>query len=355
MTAFEKIVKLTGEKELDAILITGRENERWALGCGPFEGVTFITRTGAGYLMTDGRYIEKARELVRGLELLTPDRSAGYAPHVSELAKKHGSKRIGFEDRVMSVAEFERYRAAMPDCEFVSVSADIAALRQIKTRKEIECITAAQRIAERALEDMLDIIKPGLTEAALRAELEYRMKKYGSEGEAFPTILVSGANTSLPHGKPTDKEVREGEFVTMDFGARVNGYCSDMTRTVAVGDITDEMRRVYDIVLRAQRAGIAALHEGAIPDEVDRAARSVIEDEGYGPAFLHGLGHSLGLNVHESPTTRGREPFPRGTVITMEPGIYLAGRFGVRIEDMIYLGENGAENLTLAPKHLVIL
>ena len=218
-------------------------------------------------------------------------------------------------------------------------------------------IVAAQRIAEQALEEVLNDIKVGVTEKEIAARLTYLMLHYGAENMSFDPIVVSGANSSKPHGVPTEKEIQAGDFVTMDFGCIVDGYCSDMTRTVAVGHVTDEMQTVYDTVLNAQLAGIAACKAGVTGREVDGAARKVIADAGYGEAFGHGFGHGVGLEIHEAPTAgpRGETPLPAGSIVTAEPGIYLPGKFGVRIEDMLYVIEDGCVNLTEAPKQLVIL
>ena len=230
-------------------------------------------------------------------------------------------------------------------------------LREVKEEEEVSRIVAAQRIAEKALEEILPMIRPGAVEQELAAELDYRMARLGSTGVSFETILVSGAKSSMPHGHPGDKKIEAGDFVTIDFGAMVGGYHSDMTRTFAVGFATDEMKRVYNTVLQAQLAGIEAFAPGKTGVEVDEAARKVIRDAGYGEYFGHSLGHSLGLNIHENPNASPKStvPFKTGNIVTMEPGIYLPGRFGVRIEDMVYLGADGKRNLTLFPKELTIL
>ena len=215
----------------------------------------------------------------------------------------------------------------------------------------------AQRISERALEEVLHIIRPGMTEREVAAMLVYEMLRHGSEGNSFAPIVVTGTKTSMPHGVPGDRVICEGDFVTMDFGSTKNGYCSDMTRTVAVGYATDEMKNVYDTVLRAQLAGISAARAGVLGRDIDAAARKVIADAGYGEYFGHGFGHSLGLDIHEWPSANpsGDTPMPAGAVCSAEPGIYLPGRFGVRIEDVVIIREGGCENITKAPKELLIL
>ena len=230
-------------------------------------------------------------------------------------------------------------------------------LRASKDEAEIRSMRRAQAIAEKALDDVLHIIRPGITERDIAAEISYRMLKHGGEGNSFDPIAVTGANSSMPHGVPSDAVVREGDFITMDFGCIKDGYCSDMTRTVAVGYATDEMKNVYDIVLRAQLAGIARAAAGVTGAEIDGAARKVISDAGYGEYFGHSFGHSLGLYIHESPSASPsvKTPMPEGAVISAEPGIYLPGKFGVRIEDVLILREGGCEVITKAAKQLLIL
>ena len=230
-------------------------------------------------------------------------------------------------------------------------------LRASKTEEELQSMVKAQRISEAALEETLPLIRPGMTEREVAAELVYRMLRHGSEGNSFDPIVVTGAKTSMPHGVPGDQVIREGDFITMDFGSLKDGYCSDMTRTVAVGSATEEMKNIYEIVLRAQLAGIAAARAGVPGKEIDGAARKVIADAGYGAYFGHGFGHSLGLDIHESPRSGpgAEEPMPVNAVVSAEPGIYLPGRFGVRIEDVLVLKEGGCEVITKAPKDLIIL
>ena len=215
----------------------------------------------------------------------------------------------------------------------------------------------AQRITDKAFSEVCGRVREGMTEKELAAELIYCLYKNGGEGLSFDPIVVSGPNTSMPHGVPGDRKLQKGDFITMDFGVLYQGYCSDMTRTVALGYATDEMRRVYDTVLKAQLAGIAASRAGVTGKEVDTAARDVITAAGYGEYFGHSYGHSLGLEIHEAPNCAQRcpQPIPAGAVCSAEPGIYLPGKFGVRIEDVMHLTADGAEILTRSPKNLIIL
>lgn len=229
--------------------------------------------------------------------------------------------------------------------------------RTVKTEWELAQICRAQQYAEQAFEQVLPFIKPGVTEQQIAAELEYRMKLCGSEDVAFQTIAVTGAKTALPHGVPGSQRVQKGDFVTVDFGAVCNGYRSDMTRTVAVGFATDEMKNIYDTVLAANLAAEKTVRAGVACSAVDAAARDCIQNAGYGENFGHGTGHGVGLEIHEAPTVgpKNNQLLVPGQVITVEPGIYLPGKFGVRIEDMLFVTKNGANNLTNTKKSLIIL
>ena len=254
----------------------------------------------------------------------------------------------------MTVSAYSAYRAALP-CELRPLGDAVARVRWVKEDAEIEDLVRAQSIAEAALWELLPEIKPGAYEDELAAKLVYLMQLRGADS-GMP-IFVSGAKTSMPHGRPSHKAIQAGDFVTIDMGARVNGYISDMTRTFAVEHATDEMKKVYETVLAAQLKGIEAFRSGERGCDIDRAARDVIEQAGYGQYFGHGLGHSIGLEGHESPRANRTctDRFPERSVLTIEPGVYLPGRFGVRIEDMLWLSPEGTKNLTNFPKELMIL
>lgn len=233
----------------------------------------------------------------------------------------------------------------------------ISAFRASKEPWELELMRKAQEITDKAFEEMCKVVKVGMTEKEVEAELIYRLYKNGADGLPFQPIVVSGPNTSMPHGVPGERVLEYGDFVTMDFGCLYKGYCSDMTRTVALGFVTEEMDKVYHIVLEAQLAGIAATKAGVAGRDMDGAARKVITDAGYGAYFGHGYGHSLGLEIHEAPNAgpSSEQPMPVGAVCSAEPGIYLPGKFGVRIEDATVITEDGVEILTKSPKNLIIL
>ena len=339
---------------LDALLLTDPVSIRYASGFFVTDGAAVISQDGA-WLFTDSRYIEAARAAVTGMDVLCVSREKNLSAHLRELIAAAGPA-VGAEETRMSHSEWQSREKEL-GVSLRPASHILAGLRASKDAAEIKLFTAAQRIAEKALDEVLGIIRPGLTEKEVAAELVFRMLRHGSEANAFDPIVVTGAKSSMPHGVPGDVVIREGDFVTMDFGAMYGGYCSDMTRTVAVGSATQEMRDVYAIVLEAQLAGIEKARAGVTGREIDGAARSVIEKAGYGPYFGHGFGHSLGLEIHEPPNANpsNDEPMPLGAVISAEPGIYLPGRFGVRIEDEMWLREDGAYVITCAPKDLIIL
>ena len=357
MDHFQKIADRLEQYGLDAMLLTGEANRYYTSGfhSSGTDGVAVVTRKG-NYYFTDSRYTEAAGRVIKNARLEEVGRGRGYAALINEVVETDGVVRMGFEDAYMTVQDYERYRKALK-CELVPATDLLLELRMVKDEEELECLIAAQRIAERALEDILKEIRPGVTEKEIAARLQYLMLHYGASDMSFDPIVVSGPNGSLPHGVPSEKEIQAGEFVTMDFGCVYKGYCSDMTRTVAVGFVTDEMRQVYDTVLQAQLAGIAAAHAGATGKEVDGAARSVIDTAGYGAYFGHSFGHGVGVEIHESPNASpmNEKPMPAGAVISAEPGIYLPGKLGVRIEDVIILTEEGCRNITKAPKDLLIL
>ena len=357
MDHFAKIAAQLAAQDLDAILLTEEANRFYASGfhSAGTDGMALVTRQG-NYYFTDSRYTEAASRVVRGAAVEEVGRGRGYLTLIREVLQRDGVARMGFDDAAMTVRDYHRYREGLP-CELVPAAELLEGLRAQKDPEELEIMIAAQRIAERALAEALNDIRPGVTEKEIAARLQYLMLHYGAEDKSFDPIVVSGPNGSLPHGVPSEKPIQVGEFVTIDMGCVYHGYCSDMTRTVAVGHVTEEMEQVYNTVLRAQLAGIAAARAGATGAEVDGAARRVITDAGYGPYFGHSFGHGVGVEIHESPnaTPGNDQPLPERAVISAEPGIYLPGKLGVRIEDVLYLTAEGCRNLTEAPKELTIL
>ena len=357
MNHFKKIAEALPEAGLDGVLLTGEHNRFYASGFASIgsDGVALVTTKGNFYF-TDSRYIEAVERQVSDAAIGMTESGKGYIAWLNEALELSGAKRIGFEDETMTVADHERYRKNL-QAELVPASALLYGLRARKDPEELERMEQAQRIAEKALEQILTEIRPGVTEKEIAARLQYHMLCFGAEKMSFDPIVASGPNGSMPHAVPTDRPIQSGEFVTMDFGVLYQGYCSDMTRTVALGHATEEMRKVYDTVLRAQLAGIAASHAGASGKSVDGAARDIITEAGYGPYFGHSYGHSLGLEIHEAPncTPRNENPIPAGAVCSAEPGIYIPGKFGVRIEDVVIFREGGCEVITHSPKELTIL
>ena len=354
MDHIAKITAQLPEHGLDAMLVTSAPGERYAVGFEG-EGWVLVSRDGARY-STDGRYIEAARQQVTGAEIVLTERGQSHLALAREEIRRRGLKRVGFESGRVSADELGRWKDSLP-CELVAAQGLLDGLRAAKDEEELARMRQAQRITDEAFREILNFIRPGLTEQEVAARLVYELLRRGGRRVSFDPIVAAGANGSMPHAVPGETVIQPGMFVTMDFGCVYEGYCSDMTRTVAVGQPTDEMERVYHTVLEAQRAGIAAARAGVTGSEVDRAARQAIQQAGYGSFFSHSFGHSLGLEIHESPNASPSEQtvFPAGAVISAEPGIYLPGHFGVRIEDVLVLREWGCEDITQAPKNLIVL
>ena len=343
------------EGEVDGLLLTSRYSRHYGAEFDIAEGVAIVTKKGCRYF-TDSRYIESAQNNLKGFEVLDVAAGKGYVNCLNTAIADFGVSCLGFEENYLNVAEYMMFEKGLK-AKLVPFNKQISGFRSIKEDWELELMRKAQAITDKAFSEVVTRIKPGMTELELQAELIYCLYKNGGMGLSFDPIVVSGPNTSLPHGVAGERVIQEGDFVTMDFGAQYMGYCSDMTRTVAVGFATEEMEKVYNTVLQAQLAGLAISKAGVPGCEVDGAARKVITDAGYGEYFGHGYGHSLGLEVHESPSPNGRntEGMPAGAVASAEPGIYLPGKFGVRIEDTCVFLEDGIENLTKSPKNLMIV
>lgn len=349
----EKLQSALKAAELDAIVLFSPISIRYLSNFYITDGAAVITAHSAR-MFTDSRYYEAACAQAEEMEVALFDREHRLSDLLRDALR--GCAAVGAEEGSLSHGEWKFWEEKL-GVQFISAGNLLQELRTVKSPRELENIIAAQRIAERALEEVLPLIRPGMSERMLAAELTYRMLLHGGEGNSFDPIAITGKKTSMPHGVPGDELIAEGDFVTLDFGCIKNGYCSDMTRTVAVGYATDEMRAVYDTVLRAQEAGIAAARVGATGADVHNAGAAVIEAAGWGAYFGHGFGHGVGLEIHEQPSASpaNTKPLPMGAVITAEPGIYLPGKFGVRIEDMLALTVDGVRNLTNAPKELLIL
>ena len=355
MKNIEKYQNLISKGEVDALLLTSKHNRQYAAEYCIAEGVAVICKT-QSYYFTDFRYIESAQKNLPGFAVKMVDTEHPYTKLINEAISDNTVKTIGFEDDTLTVEEYTLYNTKL-NAVLHPYAAEINAPRASKEPWEIEYMKKAQEITDAAFSQMCEVVKPGMTEKEVAAELIYRLYKNGGEGLSFQPIVVSGPNTSMPHGVPGERVLQYGDFVTMDFGCLYKGYCSDMTRTVALGFVTEEMDKVYRTVLEAQLAGIAVTKAGVAGRDIDGAARKVIADAGYGAYFGHGYGHSLGLEIHEAPNANpsNDQPMPAGAVCSAEPGIYLPGKFGVRIEDVTVITENGAEVLTKSPKNLIIL
>lgn len=356
MTVIEnRLFKLRCEMEklgVDAVYVNSAENHLYVSGFDNPDGYVVITKEKA-YLFADFRYIEAARaEADPVLEVNFPG-----TPSLAEIVRDCGVKILGYEDRKMTCAELEMIKKELDGMgvEFVPLGGLFTEIRLYKTEDEIESIVAAQRIAEGAFEHIINTITYDMTEIEVAAELDYYMKKNGSDKPSFDTISVSGTASSRPHGVPRKVKLEKG-FLTMDYGAMVNGYHSDMTRTIVIGKADADMKKLYNTVLEAQLAALDFASAGVRNFDVDKVARDIIYSAGYEGCFGHGLGHGVGLEIHEAPNVNLRsgdlilEP---GQIITVEPGIYIEGKYGCRIEDMLYITENGKRNLTNCPKEMI--
>ncbi len=337
-------------------VVSSPENRRHLTGFPSSDGFLLLTKEEALFL-TDSRYTEAAG---RAITTCLVAELMNAKEQLFTFFADRGIRRVLLESDKLTVADFTRLKEYFKDIEVLSdgtLDKKLCALRAVKTKSEITAIKSAQRIAERAFDHILGYIRPGLTEKEIALELDYAMLHGGAEALSFETIAVSGENSSLPHGVPSQRKVRKGDFLTLDFGAVVKGYHSDMTRTVILGMPNEEQLLIYDTVLTAQRTALEVLRPGVTGIEADRAARDIITAAGYGARFGHGTGHGVGLEIHELPSLspRSKDTLKKGNVVTVEPGIYLPGKFGVRIEDMAVITNDGYENLTKAEKELIVL
>lgn len=334
---------------VDAFLTTDGVTRFYLTDFKSSNGFLFITRNSA-HFYTDFRYIEAAEKECVGCEVSVDS----YKEAVWKIIENENIGTIAFEDELVTVAALDGLKESFPTCTFVSIGTLISDMMSLKAPEEMEKIRKAQEITDKAFTALLPLLRPDMKETDVAAELEYQMKKFGASDKSFDTIAVSGTNSARPHGVPRPVQLEKG-FLTMDFGCMYGGYCSDMTRTVVIGKADADMKKVYDTVLQAQLAAIAAVREGMTGEELDRVARDIIYGAGYEGCFGHGLGHGVGLLIHEPLriSAFGKKPLEKGHVFTIEPGIYLKGKYGVRIEDMIQMTENGPLNITKSPKDLI--
>ncbi len=353
----KKLQKFLSEKGLGySALIISPENRKYFTTFDSSDGFLLVSSDRAVFI-TDGRYIEAAQKQISNCEVKLLDKTY---PQIAELLGEMNCKHLLVESTRMTVATYNSLKGVLKNTSILTDStldSLINTLRSVKTEKEVESIIKAQRIAESAFKHILKFIKVGVSEKEIALELDFYMLRHGGEGLSFETIAVSGKNSSMPHGVPSDNKIQNGDFITMDFGTMINGYHSDMTRTVAVGFATDEMKNVYDTVLKAQKNCLDNIKAGVSCKSGDMLARSVINDAGYGQYFTHSTGHGVGVEIHEFPNLSPASDavLKSSNIVTVEPGIYIPEKFGVRIEDMALITENGCKNLTNAPKELIIL
>jgi Xaa-Pro aminopeptidase len=354
LTRRDVLTRRCAELDVDALLITKLANVRYLTGftgssaaalVGPVESVFF----------TDGRYGEQSRHEVPDLTRVAS--MENLAGPIQEHARRLGIGRLGFERHAVTVAQRERWQEVFEGVELTGVGEEVERLRWAKDADELALLRSAQEATDGAFEDILDQLVVGITERRAAAQLELAMARHGSDGLSFDPIVAFGDQAAEPHQRPCHRALTEGDVIKMDFGALVGGYHTDMTRTVAFGEPASELRKVHDVVAAAQQAGIDALRPGAVADDVDAAARSVIDGAGYGDRFTHGLGHGVGLEIHEGPSLRrgGEDVLPVGAVVTIEPGIYLPGMGGVRIEDAVAVTEDGPSVLGVSTRELIEL
>jgi len=337
--------------DISALLVTKKENQIYLSGFHSSSCEMIITRD-KNYLLTDFRYIEAASEKSPLYEAVLTDSS--YTLH--EFLKESDIKKLAVEEKCITVSAYNELKNNT-DCELISGDGIVEDVRIVKDDSELESIAKAEALGDLCFSHILSYLKPGLTEIEVATEIELFLRKNGAERLSFDTICVSGERTSLPHGEPSNKKLKKGEFVTLDFGCVVDGYCSDMTRTVALGSVTQEQRDIYNLVLQAQKAGCDEIKSGVSCFAADKTVRDIIAAAGFGSEFGHGTGHGVGLEIHEAPTLnpRSKEILRENMVVTIEPGIYIPKKFGVRIEDLAIVTDSGIINTVKSDKELIII
>lgn len=351
----EALTKLRNEFTrlgIDGILVTSPSNRRYLTGFTGTAGTVLISGKEAKFI-TDFRYMDQAAEQAIGYDIIE-NRDAVQA--VAEQAKKMGIAKLGCEQDHLTYKQYNQFLEKV-ESELVPVSNVVEKLRMVKTHREIDTLKAAASISDKAFSHILEFIRPGVAEMEVNNELEFYMRKQGAVSSSFNTIIASGFRSALPHGVASSKTIEIGDMVTLDFGAYYEGYRSDMTRTVAIGEPGDELREIYEIVLEALNRGIGASKPGVACKKVDAVVRDFITEKGYGKQFGHGTGHGIGLDIHEDPyfSVKSEDVLESGMVMTVEPGIYLPGKGGVRIEDDVVITEDGYEVITDSPRDLIIL
>ncbi|KNZ70704.1 peptidase M24 [Thermincola ferriacetica] len=349
-----KVQKKIAELELDALLVTGVENRRYLSGFTGTSAILLISPAKA-FLITDFRYLEQAEKQAPDFRVVSstglPDEA------LADLVDHEGYRTLGFEADHLTYQQFKNYGEKMPGVTLKPLRTVIEKFREVKDDQEIQLLRKAVAIADKAFTHILDFLRPGITEKEIANELEYYMKTCGAEKSAFDLIIASGSRSALPHGVASGKKLAVGDFVVLDFGCVYQGYHSDMTRTVVLGKASPEQKKIYNIVLEAQKRATAAIAPGKVCSEIDAVARDLIAKEGYGSNFGHGLGHSIGLAIHEKPALapRDQSALRPGMTVTVEPGIYIRDWGGVRIEDIVVVTGQSVEVLTQSTKKLLEL
>ncbi|AZB43544.1 aminopeptidase P family protein [Bacillus sp. FJAT-42376] len=354
MNMLEKLRNSFHDLGIDGLIISSEFNRRYMTGFTGSAGLAIISESKAVFI-TDFRYVEQAGKQAQGYEII--QHTGSIIEEAAAQAKKMGIAKLGFEQDHMTFSSYEQYKKAMSGISLVPVSGAVEKLRLIKSPAEIKILKEAAQIADAAYSHILHFVRPGLKELDVSNELEFFMRKNGAASSSFDIIVASGYRSALPHGAASEKEIESGDFVTLDFGAYYKGYCSDITRTFAVGEPSDKLKEIYSVVLEAQMRGMNGIKAGITGKEADALTRDLITEKGYGDYFGHSTGHGLGLEVHEGPalSLRSDTVLEPGMVVTVEPGIYIAGLGGVRIEDDTVVTEAGNEALTSSPKELIIL
>lgn len=342
------------EQQLDAVIVTSRENVFYLSGFSGSSGDLIITMEN-GYLLTDFRYLKQAQ--LESPDFILIDITKNFASHLEQIVGRHNIGLLGFEDRQVSHAVYTGMKQKMPRTMLRGIHDMIDSLRICKEGEEIARMQQAAHIGDLAFEHVVSMMKPGMTELEAAAEIEYAMKKHGAQRPSFDTIVAAGPNGAMPHAKPTNRPIAEGDLVVMDFGCVYEGYCSDMTRTVAVGQISEKQRSVYNMVLYTQLKALNHLKEGMALAELDCLARETLDAFGYGAYFGHSLGHGVGIEIHEAPavSSKSAEELRAGMVFSVEPGVYLNDEFGVRIEDTVTMVDGEPVILNHATKDLIVI
>lgn len=345
-----KLREILKEKKLDAAIIFKPENRRYISGFTGTSGYALITIDKA-FFLTDFRYIDQAKEQCKEYDIVKHTNERSIFSIINELNLNN----LGFEEDFITYHQYMEFSKELDPIELIPLDGVISSLRKIKDEEEIKYIRQAAHIADEAFLHICNYMRPGIAEKHVALELETFMKKEGASGTSFDTIVASGIRSSLPHGVASDKLLEKGDFVTLDFGCIYNGYCSDMTRTIVLGKANERQKEIYHIVLKAQQKALVAIKPGITGIEADKVARDFITSCGYGEYFGHGLGHGVGLEIHENPRLApiGDEVLKEGMIVTDEPGIYIPDFGGVRIEDLLMITESGNKVLSKSPKNLI--